>query len=333
MAESQQDLIFNPFIATVLCSLYILLLIGGLIGNIALLFAVISRSALRRSSAHCLIANIALVHCFLCLTSIPFTVLPPYLGGWYFGWIACHVAFLVTSAAVINLALTIITLAAERYYSVIHCQQDFVIFSSRYVCVTVFLIWITANLISLPYAAYASYETNSNTTAVPQCSENFPDTPRKIFWTTTFLMTFSIPFLIGLVIYRSVFISLAQTVFMEKLRSVSVARDAAAERRTSLVALKISVMLGVCWLPLHLMNALYDFAGISLGRYGSTLHLAVHIIALTSVVLLPIICFRGDESFRASAGSALKKKEVDNGDKKPTPFVTKSQNEPLLEWL
>uniref|UniRef100_A0A8C5QVG5 C-X-C chemokine receptor type 3 n=1 Tax=Leptobrachium leishanense TaxID=445787 RepID=A0A8C5QVG5_9ANUR len=221
-------------------TLYSLLFLLGLAGNILVMF-VLLRNKRKLQSTDIFILHLSVADILLVLT-LPFWA-SQAVNGWLFGSIWCKI---VGSLFKVNFYAGIFLLACiswDRYLSVVYAVQMFKKHRSDLIHWICLVVWCVCIALCIPDALYfdavLEYRTN-----ITECQPNFPDASSrtwKVALTLIFhIVGFLLPFCGMLYCYSHIFLTLLRSHGFKKQRALQV-----------VVAVVVAFFL--CWTPYNVV--------------------------------------------------------------------------------
>ncbi|XP_078080547.1 neuropeptide Y receptor type 4-2-like [Mustelus asterias] len=274
---------------------YCTVLAVGLLGNISLI-CVISRQE-KRNVTNILIANLSFSDIIICLFCLPFTIVYTLMDYWVFGEVLCKMVPFIQCMSVTVSILSLVMIALERHQLIINPTGWKPSVPQAYL--TVLLIWTLACSISLPFLIfYVLTDEPFRDFPVPIaplfneaiCTEFWPSRQEKLVYTTWLLaFQYCAPLAFIAVCYCRIY---------RRLRMRRELSDRACEDNRKLTnSRRITLMLGflvlgfaVCWLPLHVFNAIADWNLEAVMHCHHNLIFSLcHLTGMTSTCINPII--------------------------------------------
>lgn len=134
-------------VLTVYCVIFLL----GLAGNLLVLYVVIRKPAMQ-SITNIFIANLAASDVMMCLLAVPFTPISAFLNSWVFGDALCHILPMMLCVSVYVSTLTSTAIAVDRYIVIVHPFKPRI---KTIGCLQLIAaIWLISITISLPLAIF-----------------------------------------------------------------------------------------------------------------------------------------------------------------------------------
>lgn len=192
---------------TILLSiLFLLVILGTIIGNILVCVAVRLVRKLRRPSNY-LIVSLAVSDLCVAIIVMPIATIYDIIGTWHFGPVICD--FWVSSdvlcctASILNLCM----ISVDRYYAITKPLEYGVKRTPRRMLLCVFIVWISAAFISLPPLLIMGNEKTETSCSVSQ---------NKAYQVYATFGSFYIPLTVMIVVYYKIFRAARKIVKDEK---------------------------------------------------------------------------------------------------------------------
>lgn len=196
------------------------------------------------------------------------------------------------------------SIAIDRYFVILHPFKPRML---MHVCIIIIAaIWILAVFLTFPYAHFMELIEEMDEYGRPlnisYCNEQWPhDELSKMFGITTTALQFVIPFIIITFCYVRISAKLS-----DRARTIPGNVSARREeqerertRKTNGMLISMVVIFLISWLPLNMFNLLMDFyEEASQWRYGRTIFIISHAIAMSSTCYNPFLYAWLNENFR-----------------------------------
>ena len=287
-AKSSPDLIKTRIIHIIVWGLYILIFLLGLCGNLLVCYVVVTKPPMH-SVTNYFIMNLSLADILLCLIAVPFTPVYSFLGEWIFGPFICHLVPYVQSVSVYLSTCTLTCIAVDRFIVIVYRLRTRI---SRETCFKVIaIVWIISIILSIPYGVYIEMKLHNNQTYV--CEENWPsDKIYLVFGIVNFSLQFVLPFILIVSSY---------TAIAHKIRTHTASNRNSHRRRlnrTNRMLIAMVAIFVICWLPLNVINILYDFKSDLINEHFRVYFLICHCLAMSSTCYNPFLYAWLSPSFR-----------------------------------
>ncbi|XP_022792223.1 neuropeptide FF receptor 2-like [Stylophora pistillata] len=237
---------------------YSIIIVIGTIGNLMLIFDLVTKHHLKTSQYF--ILNLAIVDLLTCTLSIPFDISLLVVGDWPFGPVMCRVVYPLQTILMAVSVFTLLCMAVERYRAILHPLKPKI--HGRVIILVILLNWAIATGLVSPYAAALMMKNG-------RCAENWPNNdPRypKAFSLCVFLILYLSPLCIITAAYACVGIRLrANSHKTELLVGTIDCKSRLAKSRTqrNIRIVKFFVLavaaFALCLLPFQVMWMWSDF--------------------------------------------------------------------------
>ncbi|XP_029460181.1 neuropeptide Y receptor type 1-like [Rhinatrema bivittatum] len=267
----------------------------GLIGNVCLVF-VIMRQKEMRNVTNIFIANLSCSDVLMCLVCLPVTVIYTLMNRWMLGEALCKMTPFIQCISVTVSILSLVLIALERHQLIINPTGWKPIPWHAYMAVVI--TWIVACFISLPFLSVSILtKLPFQNLSLPfdpfvnhfVCMDNWPSENHRLAYTTCLLIfQYCLPLLLILVCYLRIFLRLRRRKDM-----VERAKDGcrkANHKKINIMLASIVVAFAICWLPLTVFNALYDWDHEKISVcYHNLIFSLCHLTAMASTCVNPIM--------------------------------------------
>ncbi|XP_043359006.1 neuropeptide Y receptor type 1-like [Dermochelys coriacea] len=281
--------------STVLVVAYSALLAVGLVGNLCLL-CVITRHKEMRNVTSIFIANLACSDLLMSVVCLPVTVIYTLMDRWVLGEFLCKASPFAQCVSVTVSILSLAWIALERHQLIINPTGWKPGATHAYLAVSV--TWLVSGCVSLPFLAFSVLTDEPfRNLSLPfdafaghlVCVEKWPSDGHRLAYTTGLLFgQYCLPLLLILACYCRIFLRLRHR--RDILERPTHGSRAASHRRVSVMLACLVAAFAVCWLPLTVFNALYDWAHETIsGCYHDLLFSLCHLAAMASTCINPVL--------------------------------------------
>ncbi|XP_053619418.1 5-hydroxytryptamine receptor 1-like [Plodia interpunctella] len=197
-------------VSILLATIFMIVIIGTVIGNILVCVAVCLVRKLRRPSNY-LIVSLAVSDICVATIVMPIAMVYDIMGTWPFGPVICD--FWVSSdvlscaASILNLCM----ISVDRYYAITKPLEYGVKRTPKRMFFCVFIVWMSAAFISLPPVLILGNEKTETSCSVSQ---------NKVYQIYATLGSFYIPLTVMIVVYYKIF-SAARKIVKDEKRAQS----------------------------------------------------------------------------------------------------------------
>ncbi len=108
------DVTTETWARVTIISIYVILFITGVTGNLLVIYVILSRRAMR-TIMNLFILNLACSDLMLCLLAGPITAVSAFVKSWIFGEVWCHISPMVPGVNVFVSSFTCAAIAVNRY--------------------------------------------------------------------------------------------------------------------------------------------------------------------------------------------------------------------------
>ncbi|XP_062308071.1 neuropeptide Y receptor Y8b [Osmerus eperlanus] len=297
---------------TFLIITYSTMMAVGIIGNASLVF-VITRQKEMRNVTNIFIANLSCSDILMCIVNLPTTIVYTLMDRWILGEALCKITNFVQCLSITVSISSLVLIALERHQLIIHPTGWKPVVGHSYLAVAV--TWILASLISVPFLSYTILHTPFNNLSIPFnpftdyhiCMEEWPSQHNRLAYTTSLLLfQYCLPVLLIVVCYLRIFLRLRRRRDMvERARDPS-QRKIKGSKRINAVLGSIVFVFTLCWLPLVVFNAVFDWKheAIPVCQHN-VLFSACHLTAMASTCVNPVIYGFLNSNFQKELKSTL----------------------------
>ena len=300
----EQLYISQSWVQAIFISLWVILLLVGVGGNVLVLYVILGNKHMR-TTINIYLVNLAasdIIISFIISSVYPVT---QFLGRWVFGDSLCK---LINSLLIVSIYMSTFTLAAiavNRYRAV------FYPFSIRTNSLTrtvlaILCIDVAAIIISLPRSmANQLIPINVSNTEVTVCANTgwTSNEVKLVFGSFEIILQFVIPFTIIVLCYTSIVIRLRKRAWNQPATRTEsqIQENVTRTERMNKMLIYMMVIFGVCWFP----NNLYDVVSkidIDLVRcweLRDLMYSILLVIAFSSSCYNPFLYGLMNPSFRA----------------------------------
>jgi len=296
------DVMNVTWLRAIFISLYSIIVVLGVSGNCLVAYVVL-RNPSMQTITNLFITNLAVSDVMMCLLAVPFTPISAWLRSWVFGEVLCHIVPMILGVSVFVSTLTSTAIAVDRYFVIVHP------FRSRMKHVTcviiIVIIWVVSCSISLPLAIYQKVALEENEDEVYICTEDWPETPaRKFFTFITLILQYIVPVSIITFCYCKVSFAL-RVRSRSKIGAGRANRERhqmeiRRKRRTNKMLIAMVSIFVCCWFPLNVIFIASEYLGEEMAawRFYHLLFFTAHVIAMSSTVYNPFLYGWMNDNFK-----------------------------------
>ena len=296
--HSEFDLLHRPAWRGLLMTLYILVILLGLLGNTVVVFVVV-RNRKMQNVTNIFIANLALSDISLSVYSLPIQLYYQLTDNWIFGEVMCRILFAAFLIPLYVSVWTILLIALDRYWLIVYPLKERM--STR---TAMTLIGIDAGisvLFSIPIVIFTKLHTVVHEDLGidrTYCVETWPNGGARIAYSSLmFIFLFCLPLLLTTILYYRIYIRLQHR---PSTRIVNPGR----KQKTNKILLSIVTLFVVCWLPWALHSYIAEVEDeIVKGSHFKLVDVTLKLWAMTSSCVNPFLYCWLNDNFRKELDS------------------------------
>ncbi|KAM6954443.1 neuropeptide Y receptor Y8b [Aplochiton taeniatus] len=285
----------------------------GLIGNSCLVFVIVRQKEMRNVT-NILIANLSCSDILLCVWCLPINIIYTLMDHWILGEALCKITPFVQCISITVSIFSLVLIAMERYQLIIHPTGWKPVLVHSYLAVAV--TWVVACFFSLPYLSFSVLDDSTlRNLSVPLdglsdkllCLEHWPTEHQRLAYTTTMLLLqYVLPLAFILACYLRIFLRLRRRKDMVERAKDSQQKKSKGSKRINVMLASIVVMFALCWLPLYVFNAVFDWSpeAIMMCQHNAIFS-ACHLTAMASTCINPVIYGFLNSNFQKELKSVL----------------------------
>ncbi|XP_053568093.1 neuromedin-B receptor [Bombina bombina] len=298
-------------IRCVIPSLYLIIIMVGLLGNITLVKIFITNSAMR-SVPNIFISSLAAGDLLLLVTCVPVDAFRFFFQEWLLGEVCCKLipAIQLTSVGVSVFTLT--ALSADRYKAIVNPMDIQTSSAVLWTCLKAAAIWIISMLLAVPEAVFSEVAHINGTDNVsfiacipyPQNEEIHP----KIHSVLIFLVYYLIPLTIISVYYYHIARTLVKSAHnIPGEYSEHSKRQMETRKRLAKIVLVFVGCFALCWFPNHVlyMYRSFNYKEIDPSLGHMIITLVSRVLSFSNSCVNPFALYLLSESFRRHFKSQL----------------------------
>uniref|UniRef100_A0A8D2JLY3 Neuromedin-B receptor n=1 Tax=Varanus komodoensis TaxID=61221 RepID=A0A8D2JLY3_VARKO len=295
----------------VLPSLYLLIMVVGLLGNVTLLKVFAGRSA-ARSVPNIFISSLAVGDLLLLLTCVPVDASRFLLEDWFFGELGCKLipAIQLTSVGVSVFTLT--ALSADRYKAIVNPMDIQTSNAVLWTCFKAIAIWIISILLAVPEAVFSevAHINDADNVSFTECIR-YPSKDAlhpRIHSVMILLVYLLIPLTIISIYYYHIARTLIKSAHnLPGEYSEQSKRQMETRKRLAKIVLVFVGLFAVCWLPTHVlyMYRSFNYKKIDPSLGHMIITLVARVLSFCNSCVNPFALYFLSESFRRHFNSQL----------------------------
>ncbi|KAF7668325.1 hypothetical protein LDENG_00018490 [Lucifuga dentata] len=283
----------------------------GLIGNSCLVF-VITRHKEMHNVTNIFIANLSCSDILMCIVCLPVTIIYTLMDHWILGETLCKFSPFIQCISVTVSIYSLVLIAMERYQLIVHPTGWKPVVSQSYMAV--FATWMMAALISVPFPMFNVLTSPFKNMTIPLpvadhliCQEQWPSlSSRRAYATSLFIFQYFLPVILIIVCYLSIFLRLRRRKdIVDRARNSNQDKNKGSKRINAMLG-SIVVIFALCWLPLNVFNAVFDWNHEAIPSCEhDAIFSACHLTAMASTCVNPIIYGFLNSNFQKQLKSTL----------------------------
>ncbi|KAM9317293.1 neuromedin-B receptor [Gastrophryne carolinensis] len=298
-------------IRCVIPSLYLIIIMVGLLGNITLVKIFITNSAMR-SVPNIFISSLAAGDLLLLVTCVPVDAFRFFFEEWILGEVCCKLIPSIQLTSVGVSVFTLTALSADRYKAIVNPMDIQTSSAVLWTCIKASAIWIISMLLAVPEAVFSEVahingSDNVSFTACipyPQNDEMHP----KIHSVLIFLVYYLVPLTIISIYYYHIARTLIKSAHnIPGEYSEHSKRQMETRKRLAKIVLVFVGCFALCWFPNHVLYMYrsfnYNEIDPSLGHMIITL--VARVLSFSNSCVNPFALYLLSESFRRHFNSQL----------------------------
>ncbi|XP_053176599.1 gastrin-releasing peptide receptor-like [Scomber japonicus] len=296
-----------------IASVYGIISVLGLIGNITLITTFCSAKSIR-NVPNLFMSSLALGDVLLLVTCAPVDASRYLTEEWLFGRVGCKVIPFIQLTSVGVSVFTLTALSADRYRAIVKPLDIQTSSSTTSIVLRAALIWLFSLVLAIPEAVFSDLHTFN----IPSTNESFitcapyphaGELHPKIHSMASFLIFYVIPLLVISVYYTFIAYSLMTSASNLPVEgTVHARRQVESRKRLAKTVLVFVGLFAVCWLPSH---AIYLYRSYHYSQYVDTslVHfvcsVVARILAFTNSCLNPFALYLLSKTFQKQFNQQL----------------------------
>ena len=295
-------------------AVYSILLALSCLGNL-LVMLVVSRTNEIRATVNFFIFNMAVSDLIFTVVNTPRKITEVasdinriwFLSG-VIGSATCKLCYFIQDACTTVSMLTLVAIAADRYYAIVFPMRSGVI-TSKIRKVIVISIWIIAMASNFPNFYAFRIRRSIQNENLYQCLFMWDHKKGLAYFLTNSALLFILPLVTMMVIYSIILVTLRRRKIPGSLES-SRARRHKERRNRRVLKMVLAVLLAflVCWLPVNIYVYM-NYFGLrqqSTCDVEDTVLVVTLFLAFTNAAINPFIYFAFSENYRRAAVNIIK---------------------------
>ncbi|XP_031161934.1 gastrin-releasing peptide receptor-like [Sander lucioperca] len=300
------------FTGVVIASIYGVISVLGLIGNITLIKTFCSAKSIR-NVPNLFMSSLALGDVLLLVTCAPVDASRYLSEEWLFGRVGCKVIPFIQLTSVGVSVFTLTALSADRYRAIVKPLDIQTSSTTTSIVLRAALIWLFSLILAIPEAVFSDLHTFNVTSTnesfvtcapYPTSGELHP----KIHSLASFLIFYVIPLLVISVYYTFIARSLMRSASNLPVEgNVHARRQVESRKRLAKTVLVFVGLFAVCWLPCHVIYLYrsYHYSQVDTSLVHFVCSVIARILAFTNSCLNPFALYLLSETFQKQFNQQL----------------------------
>ncbi|TKS69648.1 Gastrin-releasing peptide receptor [Collichthys lucidus] len=311
------------FTGLAIASVYGVISVLGLIGNITLIKTFCSAKSIR-NVPNLFMSSLALGDVLLLVTCAPVDASRYLSEEWLFGRVGCKVIPFIQLTSVGVSVFTLTALSADRYRAIVKPLDIQTSSTTTSIVLRAALIWVFSLVLAIPEAVFSDLHTFNITSTnesfvtcapYPHAGELHP----KIHSMASFLIFYVIPLLV---------ISMYYTFIARSLMRSASNLPVESRKRLAKTVLVFVGLFAVCWLPSHIIYLYrsYHYSQVDTSLVHFVCSVVARILAFTNSCLNPFALYLLSKTFQKQFNQQLCcccRKIFKRSSQSPTHFNTR----------
>lgn len=297
---------------TFLIMAYSTMLAVGLVGNTCVVLVILRQKEMHNVT-NIFIANLSCSDILVCLICLPSTITYTLMDRWILGVALCKLTSFVQCLSITVSIYTLVLITLERHQLIIHPTGWKPVLGHSYLAVAV--TWIMGCFVSLPFFSFTLLvDFKSQNLSIPMnpsdshlvCMEKWPSEGNRLAYTTSLLVfQYCLPLILISICYLRIFLRLSHRKdIIERTRDAR-QRNAKHFKRINAMLASIVALFALCWLPLYVFNAIFDWNHEAITWCHDAVFSVCHLTAMASTCVNPIIYGFLNNNFQKELKSLL----------------------------
>uniref|UniRef100_A0A3Q1IRS5 Gastrin-releasing peptide receptor n=2 Tax=Anabas testudineus TaxID=64144 RepID=A0A3Q1IRS5_ANATE len=287
-----------------IASLYGVICVMGLIGNITLIKTFCSAKSIR-NVPNLFMSSLALGDVLLLVTCAPVDASRYLSDKWLFGRVGCKIIPFIQLTSVGVSVFTLTALSADRYRAIVKPLDIQTSSTTVSIVMRAALIWIFSLVLAVPEAIFSDLHvfniTSTNESFITCAPYPHGELHPKIYSTVSFLIFYIIPLLVITIYYTFIARSLMRSASDLPVEgNVHARRQAESRKRLAKMVLVFVVLFAVCWLPSHIIYLYrsYHYSQVDTSLVHFVCSVIARILAFTNSCLNPFALYLLSKTFK-----------------------------------
>ncbi|KAK9874696.1 hypothetical protein WA026_005516 [Henosepilachna vigintioctopunctata] len=299
--ERQVDILYK----SVVYSMYTLIFMCSLIGNLFVCYVVIASSRMRTVTNY-FILNLSIGDILITILCVPFTCISMMTQYWPFGSFLCPVISYVQAISVFISAYTLVAISFDKYMVIMWPLRPRI--SKKVATWAILMIWLFAGLTVLPTAALTKLvQPTQEHIACSKyvCRESYDDVGAeygKLYSEILMVLQYIIPFVVLLFTYTSIAVVIWCHRIPGEAENSRDRRIARSKRKMVKMMVTVVCVFTMCWLPYNIIIIFEESINTDVLE---VLYFPFHGLAMSHACYNPIIYCYMNSRFREGLNQIL----------------------------
>ena len=293
---TQEDIEFHfAFYKVTVPVLYGLITLLGLVGNLLVVFVILSNSKMR-STVNLLLLNLAVSDLLLLTVCVPFVTYHYAADTWDIAEFFCKLWQFVLGVTVYVTMYTLVAISVVRFLTIVYAHKSRHVCTNRntlYVILTIWSVMLVANIPLLFCYKVKQYDINYK-----YCSVDNGRIVSATFFTFTYVVPLCLISTLYLLLMRFLHTNRKRSSLRHSNRSMSDKRGKERTVFASRILLVVVAVFAICWLPLHVHLIWTNFGSQPLDRGYQIYRVMCHCLAYANSCMNPVIYNYVSKDFR-----------------------------------
>ncbi|KAL3877071.1 hypothetical protein ACJMK2_034828 [Sinanodonta woodiana] len=299
-SEIAHFLEFERYVRIIVPTIFGLIVIVGLFGNLLVIFVVLSNQQMRNTT-NVLIVSLAVADLSFIIFCVPFTATSYALPLWPFGDIWCKIVQYLLHVCAYASVYTLVLMSLDRFLAVVHPISSMSIRTVRNTYVAVIIIWIIIFGGNIPLLfqyteiSYVYYD-EMRSACVNNASLEDPHVMKTVS-TCFFVFGYVLPLALVCLLYG---LMLKRLLYGIVPGGSQRAESIRSKKRVTKMIVIVVVIFALCWLPIQIIFILQAFGPYSTEIPTVAAQFAANCLAYMNSCVNPILYAFLSENFRRS---------------------------------
>ncbi|KAK6170565.1 hypothetical protein SNE40_018930 [Patella caerulea] len=296
---------FESLVRIVVPTIFGVIFLLGLVGNIVVILVVIGDKHMRNTT-NILILNLAIADLFFIVFCVPFTASGYAMTVWPFGNIWCKVVQYMMYVCAYASVYTLVLMSLDRYLAVVHAIRSMRYRTERNTSLAVIITWVVILLCNIPilfiYEEYQYEHFKENRSACLNVAEFDKPYVGKLFYGIFFAFGYILPLGAVCIMYGLMLKRLLYGIVPGGNQSAESIR---AKKRVTRMVIIVVVLFAVCWLPIQVILIVQKFGFYPTDILYVGIQMASNCLAYMNSCVNPFLYAFLSENFRRSFRKVL----------------------------